>query len=79
MPQVTHAALQALSGLSRLRQLRWHVGDVTDMLPDVSCFKGLASLVAFHLPSYLHGQFARWNGYSALPPLCDAHVEMPLP
>ena len=27
----------------------------------------------------LHGQFARWSAYNALPPLCDVHVEMPLP
>lgn len=76
---MTHAALQALGGLSRLRQLRWHVGDVTDLLPDVEAVRSLSSLVALHLPSYLHGQFARWSAYNALPPLCDVHVEMPLP
>lgn len=77
--EVTHAALQALTGLTRLRQLRWHVGDVTDLLPDVASLRCLESLVALHLPSYLHGQFARWSAYNALPPLCDVHVEMPLP
>ncbi|GBF92884.1 hypothetical protein Rsub_05503 [Raphidocelis subcapitata] len=77
--EVTHASLQAISGLTRLRQLRWHVGDVTDLLPDVAALKGLSSLVSLHLPSYLHGQFSRWSAYNALPPLCDVHVEMPLP
>lgn len=77
--EVTHAALQPLSSLTRLRQLRWHVGDVTDLLPDVASLKSLKSLVALHLPSYLHGQFSRWSAYLALPPLCDVHVEMPLP
>ncbi|KAI8464223.1 MAG: hypothetical protein J3K34DRAFT_462043 [Monoraphidium minutum] len=76
---VTHAALQHLGGLSRLRQLRWHVGDVTDPLPDVATLKQLTALASLHLPSYLHGQFARWSAYSALPPSADVHVEMPLP
>lgn len=57
IPQVTHAALQLLAGLTKLRQLRWHVGDVTDLLPDVAAVKSLSSLVSLHLPSYLHGQF----------------------
>jgi hypothetical protein len=52
---------------------------VTDLLPDVAALKGLSSMVALHLPSYLHGQFSRWSAYNALPPLCDVHVEMPLP
>jgi hypothetical protein len=58
--QVTHAALQAISTLTRLRQLRWHVGDVTDLLPDVAALKSMQGLVSLHLPSYLHGQFSRW-------------------
>lgn len=75
--QLTHGALLGLTRLRKLRQLRWHVGDVLDMLPDLSSLAMLKGLMALYVHTPLHTQMERWGGYAVLDslPFCDVHVE----
>jgi hypothetical protein len=77
-PRVTHGGLLGLT-LPKLRVLRWHVGDVLELMPDVGALAALRGLVALHVPTWLHTQMVRWRAYGVLDkmPLCDAHVELP--
>eukprot|EP00879_Flechtneria_rotunda_P032917 GHRR01036378.1.p2 GENE.GHRR01036378.1~~GHRR01036378.1.p2 ORF type:complete len:138 (+),score=45.32 GHRR01036378.1:195-608(+) len=78
--KLTHGSLVALTGLRQLRKLRWHVGDLMDLLPDLRALAQLKSLVSFHIPSGLHTNMERWQGYPVLDymPFCDVHVEAPV-
>eukprot|EP00775_Hariotina_reticulata_P004481 gene4481-4735_t len=75
---LTHGGLLGLKALRKLRQLRWHVGDALELMPDMTALAQLKGLVALHIPSFLHNQMERWGGYAVLNnmPLCDVHVEM---
>lgn len=75
---LTHGALLGLTGLKKLRELRWHVGDVLELMPDVNALAQLKGLMTLHIPSWLHAQMERWGAYAVLDsmPLCDVHVEL---
>lgn len=75
--QLTHGGLLGLTCLKKLRQLRWHVGDVLDMLPDLTSLAKLKGLVALYIHTALHTQMERWGAYAVLDslPFCDVHVE----
>jgi hypothetical protein len=77
---ITHGGLLGLTGLGRLRRLRWHVGDALALMPDMAALGCLKGLVALHLPIWLHAQLDRWGAYAVLDdlPLCDVHVEVPV-
>jgi hypothetical protein len=76
--QLTHGALLGLTGLSKLRELRWHVGSPFDLLPDVQALAQLQGLMTVHFPHWLCAQFERWGGYAVLEelPMCDVNAEM---
>lgn len=75
---LTHGALLGLTRLSKLRELRWHVGSVLDLMPDVQALAQLQGLMIVHFPHWLCGQFERWGGYAVLDsmPLCDVNAEL---
>lgn len=76
-PELTHGALLGLTCLTKLRRLRWHVGDVLDQMPDLTSLAKMKGLVSLHIPVALHTQMERWGGYAVLDalPFCDVHVE----
>jgi hypothetical protein len=76
---LTHGALLGLTSLRKLRELRWHVGSVLELMPDVNALAQLQGLMAVHLPHWLHTQMERWGAYAVLDsmPLCDVNVELP--
>jgi hypothetical protein len=75
---LTHGGLLGLRPLRKLRQLRWHVGDALELMPDMTALAQLTGLMALHIPTFLHNQMERWGGYAVLSKmrLCDVHVEM---
>jgi hypothetical protein len=77
---LTHGALLGLTGLRKLRELRWHVGDILELMPDVNALAQLKGLVLLSIPHWLHNQMERWGAYAVLDsmPLCDVNVEVPL-
>ncbi|KAF8059430.1 Chlorophyllase-1 [Scenedesmus sp. PABB004] len=72
---LTHGGLAGLSGLARLRVLRWHVGDALAPAPAPSLLAALRGLVSLHVPTFLHAALERWGGYAVLQDLraCDVH------
>jgi hypothetical protein len=76
-PGLSHGGLLGLTRLEKLRVLRWHVGDVLELMPDMGALAKLKGLVALHIPTWLHAQMERWGAYAVLDslPLCDVHVE----
>ncbi|KAF6266026.1 hypothetical protein COO60DRAFT_639825 [Scenedesmus sp. NREL 46B-D3] len=75
---LSHGGLLGLTSLAKLRALRWHVGDVLELMPDMGALSKLKGLVALHIPTWLHVQMERWGAYAVLVslPLCDVHVEV---
>lgn len=75
---LTHGALLGLTSLKSLRDLRWHVGDVLSLMPDVRALAELKGLMRLSLPHWLHAQMERWGAYAVLRsmPLCDVNVEL---
>lgn len=75
---LTHGSLLGLTGLRKLRELRWHVGSVLELMPDVQALAQLQGLMRVHLPHWLHQQMERWGAYAVLDsmPLCDVDVEL---
>lgn len=75
---LTHGALLGLTQLRRLRELRWHVGDVLELMPDVNALGQLKALMTLSIPNWLHSQMERWGAYAVLDsmPLCDVNVEL---
>lgn len=75
---LTHGSLLGLTGLWKLRELRWHVGSVLDLMPDVQALAQLRGLMTVHLPHWLHNQMERWGAYAVLDsmPMCDVNVEL---
>jgi hypothetical protein len=76
---LTHGALLGLTSLRKLRELRWHVGSVLELMPDVNALAQLQGLMTVHVPHWLHSQMERWGAYAVLDsmPLCDVNVELP--
>ncbi|WIA15982.1 hypothetical protein OEZ85_012722 [Tetradesmus obliquus] len=76
-PGLSHGGLLGLTTLKQLRLLRWHVGDVLELMPDMGALAKLKGLVALAIPTWLHAQMERWGAYAVLDslPLCDVHVE----
>lgn len=76
-PGLGHGGLLGLTTLKQLRLLRWHVGDVLELMPDMGALAKLKGLVALAIPTWLHAQMERWGAYAVLDslPLCDVHVE----
>jgi hypothetical protein len=74
---LSHGGLLGLTNLAKLRVLRWHVGDVLELMPDMGALAKLKGLVALHIPTWMHQQMERWGAYAVLDslPLCDVHVE----
>jgi hypothetical protein len=76
-PGLSHGGLLGLTTLEQLRVLRWHVGDVLELMPDMGALAKLKGLVALHIPTWLNSQMERWGAYAVLDslPACDVHVE----
>ena len=77
--ELTHGGLLGLTRLCKLRELRWHVGDVLALMPDVKALEQLRGLLTLHIPNWLHSQMERWGAYAVLDsmPMCDVNVELP--
>jgi hypothetical protein len=74
---LSHGGLLGLTSLVKLRVLRWHVGDVLELMPDMGALAKLKGLVALHIPTWMHQQMECWGAYAVLDSLtlCDVHVE----
>jgi hypothetical protein len=76
--QPTNGGLLGLTRLRKLRELRWHVGDSLEPMPDLQALVQLKGLMRLHIPIWLHNKMERWGGYAALDsmPLCDVNVDL---
>lgn len=75
---VTHCGLHSLHHCTRLRHLRWNVGDMMDLIPDVVALLPLTQLLHLSIPAGLHHQMTRWSAWGFMDgplSLCDVQIE----